>query len=339
MPEVLEPELLHEILTFQTELGTAYPDLELLMSFTVRRVRELSQVDGVVIELVEGQELVYRAVGGLASPQLGLRLRLDRSFSGLSVSTATTLLCENAFVDHRVDSQACHAIGSGSLAVSPLLREGLPVGALKLLNSAPGSMGSRHLAILKLIAPLVGGVFENAMRWAKVRAQKELLTHLASHDRLTGLRNRSAFYDHFRQALANSRRAWTRVGVVLLDLDDLKGVNDTFGHPAGDFLLVSFGQKLVASLRDADVVARLGGDEFGVIIAPIEDGIAITALAQHLVARTESTVRFGDAEFSIRTSFGVAVAPDDGVELETLIARADERLYIDKRQRKARQIL
>ena len=161
---------------------------------------------------------------------------------------------------------------------------------------------------------------------------------LADHDALTGLPNRRGLLDHLSRTLARARRHGGHVVIGMLDLDDFKPINDTWGHAAGDALLHELGRRLQAALRETDLVARLGGDEFVVILEQIpEAGDLPSILARLESAITAPYVLPGGHEVRIGLSLGVTLYPEDTAEPEILLRHADEALYAIKERKATRQ--
>jgi diguanylate cyclase (GGDEF)-like protein/PAS domain S-box-containing protein len=166
---------------------------------------------------------------------------------------------------------------------------------------------------------------------AKKRAE-ERIRHLAHHDELTGLPNRYLFQGRLRQALALARRTGDRLGVLLLDLDQFKDVNDTLGHPVGDRLLRATAGRLAGVVRASDTLARLGGDEFAVLQPNAREAGDIAALVERLVGAFAAPFDLDGQEINVAASVGVAVHPDDGADADELVRRADLALYRAKRE-------
>jgi len=159
---------------------------------------------------------------------------------------------------------------------------------------------------------------------------KDALQYQALHDALTGLPNRLLFHDRARQAIFGARRVGQTFGVLLLDLDGFKEINDTFGHHVGDLLLQRVAERLQGGLREGDTVARLGGDEFAVLLPGDDrDGARVTAgkIADALAAPTLVEGR----AVRTRASIGIALYPDQGADADLLLRRADMAMYAAKR--------
>ena len=157
------------------------------------------------------------------------------------------------------------------------------------------------------------------------RAEAEIAFR-AYHDSLTGLPNRHLFIDRLEIALAQARRNQGKVGVLFLDLDDMKSINDTFGHAVGDKALQAVAERLGQTLRLDDTIARVGGDEF-LILLTINDLRDAEGVARKILSRFAEPVLIGSDEIYLTTSIGVAIFPTDGVDAESLIRHADEAMY------------
>ncbi|WP_137171970.1 EAL domain-containing protein [Massilia sp. HP4] len=155
--------------------------------------------------------------------------------------------------------------------------------------------------------------------------------HVAQHDVLTGLPNRSLLQDRLGQAIAYANRSGRPVWVMLIDLDRFKFVNDSMGHKAGDVLLVTVAARLRSSLRDADTVARLSGDEFVVILNEHAEEPLNPAIVQRVMEAVARPVMLGNKEFFVTCSIGVAVYPSEGTSSDNLIEHADIAMYRAKK--------
>lgn len=160
-----------------------------------------------------------------------------------------------------------------------------------------------------------------------IKATEQKLSRLAYQDTLTGLANRLLFNDRMEHVLAHARRHKKRVTLLLLDLDRFKLINDSLGHAAGDRLLQIVAQRLKESVREEDTVARLGGDEFAIIFTSLDSAEDAVLLAQKLTTAVTRTVCIAEHSFSISTSIGISVFPDDASDGDGLYKSADMALY------------
>ena len=155
---------------------------------------------------------------------------------------------------------------------------------------------------------------------------EEKIRHLAHYDALTNLPNRVNFYDQMDTITKHLRRAES-IGVLSLDLDHFKAVNDTLGHPIGDLLLQAAAKRMQSCLRDGDIVARLGGDEFAILQILAEQPADITALATRLIEVVGAPYDLDNRQVVVGVSVGIAIAPNDGDDPDTLMKNADLALY------------
>ncbi len=161
---------------------------------------------------------------------------------------------------------------------------------------------------------------------AKVIAERKVQL-LAYRDTLTNLPNRLLFADRLEQAVIRSERSKTSMALMLVDIDDFKLVNDSFGHDAGDKLIQAVGDLISKSLRRADTIARLGGDEFAIIIEGIDGPDDAISIADNLTTILEHNVRLDDQETYTSASIGIAVFPGDGKDARTLLKNADTAMF------------
>ena len=161
---------------------------------------------------------------------------------------------------------------------------------------------------------------------------EDMIRHQASHDRLTGLPNRMLFDDRLSLALAHTHRYGEMLAVVFLDLDSFKTVNDTLGHAVGDQLLKRVAERLKGCLRDGDVLARWGGDEFTLLLSPISSAEDTTKIARQILDTLNTPLEFKGQELHIKASLGIALAPYDGEDAETLLKNADAAMYRAKQK-------
>jgi diguanylate cyclase (GGDEF)-like protein/PAS domain S-box-containing protein len=171
------------------------------------------------------------------------------------------------------------------------------------------------------------GVFSDITeRWDK----EQLVRHMALHDGLTGLPNRTLLMERLGQLIAMSRREPRRIALMFLDLDGFKKVNDTLGHAMGDEVLKTVATRLSGLLRNSDTVARLGGDEFVVLLDNPENSERIAQIGTRVIAVLNEPMRFDDVEAHVGSSIGIAVFLDGADSAEALLKRADGAMYAAK---------
>ena len=158
------------------------------------------------------------------------------------------------------------------------------------------------------------------------RAEKNLL-HMATHDALTGLPNRSLLQDRIGQAIGYADRMRRGMAVLFIDIDRFKNINDSLGHAMGDALIVTLAQRLRGAVRMVDTVARVGGDEFVVILTDISRESDITQIIPNLLAAITQPVRVDSHELSVTASIGISLYPRDGKDVMSLLKNADTAMY------------
>lgn len=153
------------------------------------------------------------------------------------------------------------------------------------------------------------------------------IRYMALHDALTGLPNRTLFEDRIDSAVAHARREDTRVGVLMLDLDRFKHINDSLGHHIGDQLLEQFAMRLRGCLRESDTAARLGGDEFAICLPDLASIQDAELLAARILEALEAPFQIEQHELNVGSSIGIACYPQDGTDHGTLLRAADTAMY------------
>jgi diguanylate cyclase (GGDEF)-like protein len=284
--------------------------LERLMSETVRGARQA----GLAVELVDagpagGEQ--HADTGPELWPSGALRNVFHVGFAGRDLRLVFELPAQTLLARR---SWATWAVLAGGLALTSL------VGVMLLL----GVGREAHFEAL------VGE------RTESLRRSEEALRHEASHDHLTGLPNRLLFLDRLGQAIERGRRHGDRFGLLYLDIDGFKAVNDGQGHHAGDELLRQIAGRLRGALRAEDTVARLGGDEFAVLLAPPADAGPSLQKAGQLVAALGAPYALvapgrDPVEVRVGASIGVAVFPGHGQTVDELVHAADEAMYQAKK--------
>lgn len=179
---------------------------------------------------------------------------------------------------------------------------------------------------------VIGG-FQARFLWnviTRLKQTNEQILHLAHHDTLTALPNRTLFYDRLNQAMTMARRDKESIAVLFLDLDGFKLINDTLGHSAGDALLREAAKRIVACVRDSDTVARMGGDEFTVILCNVRTPNSVDRVAKIIVEAIARPFMLNGKDCSVSVSIGIALYPDNGETAEQLVKISDAAMYLAK---------
>ncbi len=288
----------------------------------------------------DGSEFVGEMSWGIVDTAAGpLLLAIGRDISERRAAEsrlrAVSALGERALAGAALEELAADAVEQLHLTL-PLERAELRVGKVLAFGSEPTGFSVRlelgsddelitwftrtidddEKSLVRAVASILGSAL------ARLRTE-ERMRHEALHDPLTGLANRTLLRDRLEHALARSAREGTETGVLFVDLDEFKRVNDRFGHGAGDAVLAELGQRLRAAVRPADTVARLGGDEFVVVCEAVDEPTAL-ALGRRLDAAIRRPLGVGGTEQKLTASIGIALGRDDA---DSLLAVADAAVY------------
>ena len=204
-------------------------------------------------------------------------------------------------------------------------------------------VGATDFAIKPINWPIISRRIKHILRARKafndIREAEEKVRHLAYFDGLTGLPNRELFKEYLGQAISIARRQGWRVAALFMDLDEFKRINDTLGHSAGDELLEIVGERLLQSIRESDTItrdtvpddghqaARIGGDEFTVALTVVHEVDGVARVAQRIKDSLAQPIMLGEQEVFITPSIGIALFPDDGETVDTLLKNADAAMY------------
>ncbi|MDP9109715.1 MAG: EAL domain-containing protein, partial [Pseudomonadota bacterium] len=273
--------------------------------------------------------------GGMAaeislSLPASFRRAVLEQFSQVRVNVAGATVQENAplaLLDFISDAslsdcrEAATENGFAAASVWPLFgRQGQLLATVAQYFRRPRGPSAWETALLPAALELATLAIENK------RADERIL-RLAHSDELTGLPNRARFLQDLTHALARAARSGKQVGLLFMDLDRFKNINDTLGHDAGDRVLCEVARRLREVVRDADLVARLGGDEFVVVAENCSGTAALTGIAQKLLDRIAQSIDIDKQQFHLSASIGISVYPDDGKDIHALIKNADVAMY------------
>lgn len=219
-------------------------------------------------------------------------------------------------------------------AIPTCLRSGMWRGEMTLLDSTGAEVPVSQVLMAHRVREQQGRETTtlSSIAW-DIREMKDIerqLRHQATHDALTGLPNRMLLLDRLEHAIVVAERNGGAVGVLFLDLDGFKQVNDTLGHERADQLLCALGRRLAKRLRAEDTIARYGGDEFVVVIPELVTAEDTSRVARQVCQAVEETCASGRESVRLQASIGVAVYPHDGRDAGALLRRADSRMYEQK---------
>jgi diguanylate cyclase (GGDEF)-like protein len=284
-----------------------------------------------VVELIEGDELVYSATSGSITQFLYYRIKMEGSLSGECVKTGEMQYSDNTSVDPRVNSKTCKKIGAASMVIVPLFRKGKCVGVLKLVSNLTRAFSDHDRQTLQLMAGLLGGALGQQLEMEARRRAETHLRYTALHDALTGLPNRQLFYDRLSSTLMRHQRSKQLFAVMYMDIDYFKKINDTYGHKVGDEVLRAFSIRVQSCLRATDTVARLGGDEFAVILDSITTSEAAELVANKILDAMRTEFKCEGHVFTVHTSIGIRIVREGDEHADMLVKQADDALYDAKK--------
>jgi diguanylate cyclase (GGDEF)-like protein len=322
-----------ELLELYARHAAAVLDMAMALDESDRRHRAVSALLALSQELAQGgsgQDFAERLAA--AVPAVldcdHVSVCLDDEAIPTRLSSATEPIFFDTATDESWVSQLMSREQLRSLVTVPIVARDQFLGLL--------TVGVRHnpdrlRSSLDLLERLTGVAALAAPAIQNDRLVDEL-RYQTRHDVLTGLANRAGFAQHINDALTEADRGGSHVGLLFVDLDSFKHVNDVHGHDIGDEVLRQAAHRLRASVRSGDTIARLGGDEFAAILTPIASSSEVEAAADRLRAAFTDPFEVGGAIVSISASVGRAIWPDDAGGVDALIRHADSEMYREKPQ-------
>jgi diguanylate cyclase (GGDEF)-like protein/putative nucleotidyltransferase with HDIG domain len=314
------------VLEFSQILGSSL-DLEETLNALARRLHGQMPFETMVLFLKQGDQLKASFIEGQNYTLFhGLTLRMNTGVTGRVASTLRPALNAVPIEDPIAHRNPVAAAALKSALIIPLDGPGGLVGTLNLYSTRQEAFTHAHLSLLLAISSKLAVSVENSARFQQAESR-------ASVDFLTGLPNAGALFLHLQNELARCARTDSGLGLLVCDLDGFKGVNDQFGHLTGNRLLQLVAQGLKENCREYDFVARMGGDEF-VLVLPGATEDAVATRLQRLRAYVERCGIELCGEKVVSLSGGAAFFPRDGQTAEELLARADSKMYGEKKERK-----
>lgn len=321
---------LHTFLNLSKTLSATL-NMEELFRLALHLIGRSLHVDAYSLMLLDeaGERLVVKAAFGL--PEDGgpdLALRLGEGISGLVAQTGQAMLVPDASAESRFLEQECFPQQHGSFICVPLRIKGREViGVLNAQKPEPHGFSLGDMDLFQAVANQVAAALENAQLYQRTK-------ELSARDDLTGLFNRRHFFDNLEKEIQRARRYRRVFSLLMLDLDDFKGYNDTHGHLRGDDALKEVARLLLANSRRADVVGRFGGEEFVVLLPEVnKQGAAV--VAEKMRAAVEQYSFFGretQPGGRLTVTLGLVTYPVDSEDGLELVDLADRALYAGKQQ-------
>jgi diguanylate cyclase (GGDEF)-like protein/PAS domain S-box-containing protein len=305
----------------------------------VHAVPLMTEIEGVEAACVweagrEGRRLHLRA--GLDERDGGAERRASAardSHAGAALESGLHVIVDDWSSERRFSMPpALRVLGVRSSLAVPIAGKERPFGVLDIHSTAPSRFTPQDVHFAQASANVLADALER-------HSADEALRHRALHDSLTGLPNRISFVDSLRDALRRGIASGLPVGILFLDLDHFKLINDSIGHHAGDELLQTVAPRLRAHLRPGDIVARFGGDEFGILVDRLTDEDEAQAIADRVAAAFSEPYSMSGADHFVTASIGIAVARPTGrepVDAELLIRDADAAMYRAKERGRGR---
>ena len=330
-----KPDTLAAVLTdFASHMLLDF-DVQSILDLLVERIVDILDVTGAGVTLISSGHAPHYVA---ASDEAALRFeRLQSSLRQGPCVTAFESGTAVAVPDLRADelfplfSPAALAEGLAAVFTFPLRHgDSARLGALDLYRDVPGDLDAQERAAAQTLADVASAYLLNAQAREQARHDAARFEQLALHDPLTGLANRLLLQDRLEHAAERAARSRRVTGVLFLDLDGFKGVNDTHGHAAGDLLLMEVSRRLTALLRPGDTLARMSGDEFVLLLEDLTVATDAELVAQRIGQALRRPYLVGGVRLPLAGSIGVAVTAPGDVPTPQLVIDADRAMYVAK---------
>jgi diguanylate cyclase (GGDEF)-like protein len=301
---------------------------------------------GIALHDPERGQLVYKRFyeEGIRKNEYRINVDSESSFAAWAFKNRKPVLIadkDKEYATYLSRPSTTAGPASQSVVCMPLAIEDRAIGVMTIQNYKAHAYAPNHLSFLEALAPYVGIAVENAiihdrledlnhaLSDEKRRLERATLkiSHLANHDSLTGLPNRRLLFELMGKTVETARRTGGKIGVVFIDLDDFKPINDIHGHAAGDSALVAISERLRGLVRASDIVARIGGDEFVAVVTNVKSRDDIERVAKKIISECSTPLSFSGKSSTLGMSMGISVFPDDGDAIEELVNKADAAMY------------
>ena len=322
--QLREPDEETTLVNRLTAIITSSMSIQMIFDGFAQQLKKVVDIDWATIALIDGNELYFMALSSNIGSawQSGERIPLE--------GTATERSCQEKQAVYEADLKRVHRFstweshlqqGIRSVVYLPLNVTDRIIGSLILASRQPNAYSRRQIKLLEKVASQIAAPVENAQLYARLEEKSRI-------DELTGLFNRRHFEERLKEEVSRHSRHGDVFSIFMLDLDNFKAYNDTYGHPAGDILLSQMGKIIKGSVRNIDRAFRYGGDEFVIILPQTtrEDAYVVAERVRVQIAKA-----MGKQAIAVTCSIGLANYPADGVVADELIDVADNALYHAKR--------
>ena len=307
------------------EMLVRHEDTPKILQALTEAVAHRSTSLSCALHLLEGETLTLAAQSSLPSTLAGRLQQIATGNPDAPECVAFDQKGVRAVGDlrqvHNPWSELLRANGAQSVWTAPIIAGGdRPLGTISVYSRLMHSPGESDIEFLQTSCRLAALILER-------HQMNEELIYRAYHDPLTGLGNRRLGKKGLESAIQRAQRDGRGVGVLWIDLDKFKEINDTYGHPAGDFVLREMAHRLIARMRRGDTVARMGGDEFMVVVERMEEREDAEHVAAELLKILAEPIQMGETQLSVTASIGISAYPGDGDSADVLEQRADLAMY------------
>jgi diguanylate cyclase (GGDEF)-like protein len=329
-------ELADVLSEFARTMVTNFP-LQRILDHLVQRIVDVMPISGAGVTLISPDSKPRYVAASDDSALRFERLQTDLGEGPCLAAyhTGEAVSAPDLREDERFLRFSPLALEAGLTAVFtfPLNHGDSRLGALDLYSDTPGLLSPKLMKTAQTLADVASAYILNAQARADLEKSSLRANEAALHDALTGLPNRVLMLERVRHALTRRQRSSNTCAVLFVDLDRFKAVNDTYGHQAGDELLVAVAQRVLGALRPGDTFARMSGDEFVILCEDLEDPARADAIAVRVDAALARPFQLSEVEVNVTASIGIAFC-GDGDDAEDLIREADRAMYHHKRKRK-----
>ncbi len=340
----------HRILLGDGEIRHVHEQAELIRDDAGRPLRMIGTVHDITDrkraeeEIAEQHRFLQSVINGVADPILVI----DPDYNVLMMNDAARV---NAPDEQFEKCRKCHCISHHSNTPCPEEDQPCPLKevletrkAAQVIHNHPSPSGGERVyelvatplfksdGTLRCVIETSRDITAHQVLLNQLKENEGRLQHIAHHDPLTGLPNRLLFVDRLQQSIHKAKRARKLIALLFIDLDRFKEINDSFGHPTGDKLLILVAKRLQEKIREQDTIARIGGDEFTVIIDEMDRAEEAGVVAEKLLHTFKQPFEVDQRTFFLTTSIGISIYPADGRDADTLVRNADSAMYNAKDQ-------